>query len=547
MRVNIRKRLLTTAAFIMAISVIAGCGSNNKEEGSPSPSASGSSPENSAQTDSAATTATFDKPLTLSMGTLAPTETDLSKNEFLTDLNKRFNINFDLKTFTWDNWSDKQKIFAASGDLPNIMWANMSFPEVRKLAEQGLLKALPDDLSKYPNIQKALEGSKEWNEMAINGKHYAWPRWLEENSGYFTGAIYYRKDWAKQLGLNADDVKALKPDELIALAKAFQEQDPGKNGKGKTIGYAGVGWAVPGPMATYLYNVQMENYIKGADGQYQWGARLPESVKAIKFFQKLIKEGVLWKDFFAGKNDDASKMFMSGKLGLYYDNAPIGNMGGFMTSFKNANPTLDPYDSIGLITLTNDEGKMFKKEREENWTFTLFGSKTSDEKMDRILALMDYLLSKEGTLETTYGVKGVDWDLNADGTVKVLAEKDDKGAWKKQYLNDIWMWGHIVSAGSDKRTMDLVSTDPKLKELYQKQLDLQASLPANILTNDYKLMFTSTPLKDKFGSYVEDMNAEIIKIALSSKDVEKDWNAWLASMAPKIDPILKEINEKVGK
>lgn len=70
---------------------------------------------------------------------------------------------------------------------------------------------------------------------------------------------------------------------------------------------------------------------------------------------------------------------------------------------------------------------------------------------------------------------------------------------------------------------------------------------ANVIPINYELQFLDTPLKSKFASYYQDIMDEITKLIVSSDNIEEDWNSWVASMEPKVQPILEEINGALAK
>jgi len=80
------------------------------------------------------------------------------------------------------------------------------------------------------------------------------------------------------------------------------------------------------------------------------------------------------------------------------------------------------------------------------------------------------------------------------------------------------------------------------KGLMQEVLDYFNVTNPTVKTNDRALKTFSAPNKDKYN-IGEETRTKVIELIISSKNIEKDYKSWCESMKPKIDPILKEINE----
>ena len=84
--------------------------------------------------------------------------------------------------------------------------------------------------------------------LTVDGKLYGWPS-SRENPDWIQNAYYcmfaHRRDWAQAVGMYKEG-DAYTWDEVKAMIKAVQEQDPGNNGAGNTIGITSETWAFPG-------------------------------------------------------------------------------------------------------------------------------------------------------------------------------------------------------------------------------------------------------------------------------------------------------------
>ena len=77
---------------------------------------------------------------------------------------------------TWDDADQKIQLWATNGQLPDIFagdFVSKSF--YGKWIEQGVIRALPDDLSAYPNLQEYLKMDRAVAAMR-DGHYYMIPR-----------------------------------------------------------------------------------------------------------------------------------------------------------------------------------------------------------------------------------------------------------------------------------------------------------------------------------------------------------------------------------
>ncbi len=83
------------------------------------------------------------------------------EDKIFNDLQSKFNVSIDPVQITWNDWEEKLKVWAASNQLPDIfpnaLAGNLGM--YKTWAKQGVIKALPDDLSKYPNIKRVMASS----------------------------------------------------------------------------------------------------------------------------------------------------------------------------------------------------------------------------------------------------------------------------------------------------------------------------------------------------------------------------------------------------
>lgn len=530
----LKKMILMLLTVSMLITGFAACssGSDTGNKGDDAKTSGISSGEDQTKKDD------FSEEVKITMNVLYTEKNNIDRRyDFL---RKKFNINFDLIACSLNDIKEKSRVWIASGDMPEVMWTNMELlnaSELKDWAKSGMIKELPD-MSAYTNLKTIQDGIPSYKDLAVDGKNYFWlgGRGLEKLKGYAPEVYLYRKDWAKQLGMDKEEFTW---DEMIALAKAFAEKDPGHNGSGKTIGMAAIAWAYPACSGLDRISPQWDSFVK-KDGQYVWGGALPETLEGVKEAKKLFDENVFWKEQSIAKTFDGPSQFQAGQVGILYHNLFSNNVLTTVDGMEKAIPGIKIDDAVGIMKLKSPDGTYFNKEIDEWWGTTSFRSDINEKKMERFLAMQDWLNSEEGLTLRTYGLEGTDYNKNGDN-YEMLWDRNTSGGFISPYAPESDRILNMFQL-TESANYTLPTVPDSAKGLMQQVLGSFDVPNPTVKIDDRKLKTYSAPNKDKYN-IAEETRTKIIELIISSKNIEKDYNAWCDSMRPKIDPILKELNE----
>jgi putative aldouronate transport system substrate-binding protein len=334
---------------------------------------------------------------------------------------KKFNITVKAVNLTWDDYTDKVNMWASSGQLPDLFTAvKAGTPVYKQWAQQGVIHALPDDMSAYPNLSKILS-SPDIQALKVDGKLYCVPRVSYTKPGDWEQdrAVLYRWDWAKQLGITKEPTTW---DDFTALLTAYTKSNP--DGKGAPIG-------LTARNSTYLEALMlawnpavvddgsgMNNWIKEDDKwipAFASKAELP-GLKAIKSW---YTSGLIDKDFALIKGTEGDDKFVSGQAGaLIYSGAPTHINQIVTLEWSKTNTDKNFYDCVKVWKVpASPDGKSYHFTYQTYWSEAYINSTVKDDKLARILYLADYLFSDEGSAMCHYGIKDTDYTVDANGKV----------------------------------------------------------------------------------------------------------------------------------
>jgi N,N'-diacetylchitobiose transport system substrate-binding protein len=277
-------KFIKAAAAAAAIIVAAGCGgggdSGTKKAAAPSKAADPA------------------KLIVWQMGGGSPEQT-----KFLDSVEAQFrqrhqNTDVQIKYVPWPQVATTFQKALAGGDAPDV--TEIGNTDVQSYIEQGVLADISGKVSGWAEGASLSKGALA-NDQA-DGKIYAVP--------WYGGvrAIWYRKDWFSQLGLQPPQNWA----DLVAAAKKIQDAKhvPGIAAPSDfTNGILSFVWANGGDVA-----------IKQGD---QWVGRLdqPQAKEAIEFYTGLVTKDKVAPEKYVGKNElqGPQQDFALGKVGMYID------------------------------------------------------------------------------------------------------------------------------------------------------------------------------------------------------------------------------------
>lgn len=452
--------------------------------------------------------------------------------EYLTE---KFNVEFEFYPISHGDWREKVRIWVAAGDMPDLMWVNISpadYPDFLDWVNEEAIRELPS-LDKYPNLKKLAETMPSIEEVfTVDGKLYSWPSSTRKNiegGDLSANQFFYRRDWAEKLGMaNPNDEYTF--DEFVALAKAFIEKDPGGNGPGKTVGMGSTTWAFPQVFGMIQVNPNWDtHYIR--DGEFVWGMADPETLEGIKIAKKLFDDGVIWEDMIMAKGDEAKDKFLAGQLGIHYGGWGLFEIDSNRENIKKGFPDVDVETAVVPMFVKMLDGRLQAQKDNDFWSSTVFRKDLDDKKLERIMSLFDWVASDEGYEYATKGVKGVDWH-EEDGK-PVINPRDPS---KENYI----LTTIVRSTGSflyeDPRVPQAAVETAKRSAARYSQDDVYV----RVLNG--KITYFSAPEHDRIGVMYGESVSKIKEILFSSTNVEKDWNDYLESVKDKSQPVLDEYN-----
>jgi len=418
-----KKLIVVSLVFVMLFSMAA-CGSKAPEE-----TTSTTSEEKTAAAEPAT-------PVEISLafwsiGQAIPE--DGGTDPVLDKIQSTLNIKIKPVNITWDDYTQKIQIWAASSQLPDAFAIDVvgtaTFDEWIK---QGVVKEIPD-LSPYPNLKAAI-GTPEYDVYKYplgdpNAKLYCIPRinYRDPNWSINDFGVIVRKDWMAAKGWS----EPTDFNEFTDLMVKFAKEDPDGNGKNDTIGLTAysvefLGWLFnsfePG-----LISGSSKTMVRDANGKWTPVFTTQGALDGYLAIKNLYDKGGLDKDFATLKGEEGLDKFVAGKAGALAWGANYGSLFYVHTRYDKLHPGYKFEDTFSVLKpFKNKDGNYYRIFSDPAWSETYINAEADNVKTDKILKLFDFFFSEEGYRITHFGIEGVDWKLE-NGNVTIIPQTDASG------------------------------------------------------------------------------------------------------------------------
>jgi len=471
-------------------------------------------------------------------------------DEYTEYIEEKFGVKFKTRNYSWADWDQQVTSAVNSDNLPDVFHWNLqpsTYPTMVRWANGMMLREIPD-LTNYPNLNRMLNDAYGLDYLKVNGKLYALPLLKNPTNPdvEFNEFTYiYRKDWAKKLATQNPTLYGhlYKEDDVYTYAEfeellyAFKTNDMA--GNNKTIPLADVEWSFPSVLN--FYKKAPYNYVlNDAETAYVWNYTTPEVTSGLDKAKKYAEDGIYWADQYSAKEGSALSKFKSGVVGAYFENVTISNYSTIRKEFKLNNPNVDIDEGTALMKLKRADGKFVYEGAYNWWSTTMFSSYISDKEMNKLLEILDWLYSEEGTLFATYGFEGDDYTVNEDGSINILWEKKSNGEYASKKIGAKFL-RYIMSLNNDL-LLDDPTLDAKTLNAYtswnQFVKDKIAEGQVYLMPLYEEMNWLSATNKNMYAS----LDKEAIAAMTSYIFGKGGWNEFNQNNASKYNSVLNEIN-----
>ncbi len=422
----------------------------------------------------------------------------------------KFNVEFDFIGPSWGDQETQLNMQVAGGDISDLVFASYEYDEpiLQEYMEDGVMLELTDLLPNYPNLVNYIDSDETFDYInLVEGKTYALPRFF---SRYSEHGLYIRKDILDELGLSIPQTM----DEFYEVMSKAVEADLDSNGMiGLTVNNA---WWMQHLTIQFTgansWSLEGDRYV-----EYYTTEKYKE---ALKWFNKLYVEGLLDPDFVLNKEANAMEKLMSGRAFAGNASCTPQNYAKTVDGLKSNNAEAE------LVLIPYPEGTSGQFVR--GGTASLLGVNfisPSAKNPEKILEILDWMVSEEGRHIVKYGIEGVHYTMNGDEMV-INQEAFDADT---QASPDAWTEGIcIISKMAD--FIGSASVSPTVDYAEELSEAMEVRNATEIVSEMYTYGFQSENYSD-FITNVEDTQAEwFAAFVTGTSDIDTQWEEYLKAL-----------------
>lgn len=516
-----RKLLSLLLILMLAVSLLAACGSNNEDgKGTNKPSNATSAPT-AAPTDTEVkenanqygdtgglTLPLVDKPTTITW--MVVSENPVNDKLVAKEIEKRTGIKVEFQNYSTATYQDKLRLVVASGKLPDI-FHGLKPAELKKIGKEKAVVAINDYVDMLPNFKKLYVDENPWVANSFgdeNNNLFAWP--IYNMNRDVNHGMMYRKDIFEKNNIP----EWTNTDEFYAALKKLKEVYPNSYplaSKTKEVIFRDLsyGWGLGG--------ASFPAYFSESEKTWKFAGVQPEFKEMLDFLKKLYNEGLLDPEFLTDTADSWTAKMTTDKSFVTWD--WIGRLDLFHNQVSSQNPEYNL--SYGYPIGPTGNVRTLPK-IDASWGITV----SNNENKEAALKLLDYLTSPSGAELITLGVEGVNYNLDANGK-PVYPELTDVPLVDIKVLEDRYgMWVEGTYLNPDRRSVYYNYTE-KEQEAQDKIVSankFEVLDPVLNLSDDEIAIIAE--LQTAIEKSMNEFNAKYI---LNKKYGDKEWEEWLVT------------------
>lgn len=326
-------------------------------------------------------------------------------NEVLQAVEAYTGVNLEIDAIAGSDWSTKTEMLIATNSDYDIMY---DCGYVSTYAGQGAFLDISQYLDIMPNISALFEKYPDLNKLYIDGALYQVPV-LSRYTNRFGRSPMLRSDLLEETGLETPKTY----DELYDVLLAIKEKHPEIYPIGNRNG-------TPNLWTCYAYSFGTGFdangvYYEPTTGQYEFGPLSNEFATMLEWFANAYADGLLDPDYAVTTSTNWQENLSSGYNVFFYDNPTFATNFNLVLTAEDENSYFAPLEvpssgdtKRGLYYTMHDLGA------------TVISADT--EYPEIACKFLDFLYSDFGCDLTNFGIEGLTFAYNEDGSPEILDE-----------------------------------------------------------------------------------------------------------------------------
>ena len=401
-----KKVIAMSLAMCMTAGMLAGCGNSTTAQ---------STEEKQEQSSSTAETSEKEEPTEINLMVYAPENFDPATFPSVKAIEEACNVKLNYEVPPMSSYEEKLQITMASGEYPDLIMFNSHDSQVFKDAvSDGVVVPLNEYLKSADNLNKYIS-DVSWDCMKVEGDDqiYGIPR----STPFRCDQYYVRKDWCDNLGIELPEDGIITKDQLVDIMTRFTFDDPDGNGVDDTYGFT---W-----YADSNGNLDPQVFAPAfgllgwqkSDGTYKYMKAMYDREsdtypELLSFVADCWNKGIIDPNAPLNKSSaEALTRMNEGSVGIVKDFA--GNLPVQLKNIQEVNPDAE----LTYLFVKDKDGEVKGDAYGGGYWFLNAITVAAKGKEQKIVDMLDYLLSDDGWRLLQYGPENVTWHYEGSNIV----------------------------------------------------------------------------------------------------------------------------------
>ncbi len=394
-----KKVLSIIIVLSMILTILSGCtGKTNESDNTP-----GTNPDKTAG-DAASDS---EKPVEITAVLQLNPEIVLDDNPLIALIEEELNIKLKIEAPPQEGYGDRVKMLVSTGDMPDLVHYGADI-FATQWAEEGLLLDITDKLQAYPNLAANIT-TEQFGDCVFlpDGKVYGVPR----PNSYDKFGYVINKKWLDAVGLEAPRTV----EQFIEVCRAFTTQDPDGNGKDDTFGASlnaqqssidsGI-WHLQNDFLSMAYSISSWHWgMPDADGSAKLRPLKSRYPAYMQQLRALYEEGIIDREFVTHNAEENYEKLAQNRVGI----AGASETSYITNLIEKYSMNADDFIYCPPLVLEENAKPVYAMPP-SNWMAYYINAKSSPEKQDAVLRLLDYANSEEGFVAMQLGIAGENYN-----------------------------------------------------------------------------------------------------------------------------------------
>lgn len=448
-------------------------------------------------------------------------------------LQEQTNIKLNVNHIPQGSIKDRLNLLLSTNDLPDILYgqgAGWSLNDIEKAGDNGLFVNILDDKYRHliPNYLKLIEENPSLKAQINDGKLYGFYQ-VNPNAAKFTATLPYRKDLFDKFNLQPETW-----DELYEALKALKQEFPksypfGLANQGDTVSILAYGPASFRSGPSVYYNHDKQEWVYGpSEDNYKL---------FLEFFAKLYKEKLLHPEFATLSYEQWTQSWVNNEIFFSYWWSATGNWFPVYPSSPNYGRDKEWLEAYRVPSLVKGGPRGWTTNNAPSNVYDPILVSAKSAHIEEILALLDFVSDLDNATSTTYGPRGVEWDI-VDGKYRWLSKeikspynpdgtKDEREYYKEKYGSYDGNNNFTVNQDAKvSRELSDALADPDFKQFFDEvdryvQDGSTQTLPQPVIRLSAADTERQLQLKTVLDTYANEITLKIINGSLPVSEFDR--------------------------